>query len=299
MIAAADVDAIARGDFIAVLGEMHLAQLTIINGAFVPQHPEPAELLDALRRDLGGERVAFVASKQWPKTTLRTAPLLIQPDDLALETGFDPSALPRDRTLCAADLDVVPRGDRLIVRSRDGRFERELVDFVAIQLSYAVQSAFRMLAAAPHTPRVTIDRLVVSRETWCVPASSLGFARERDAPKRLLSARRWARDLGLPRHVYVKAASEVKPIFIDLDSPVSVDMLSRLSRRAASSESVPGEAGVGRPIEAQQLLRISEMLPALDEAWLPGLPGDTHTCELRIVARDPVAACRHGQEKAD
>ncbi len=188
MIAATSVEAIARGDFVAVLGELHLAILAIGDGTFAPQHPEPAELREALRRDLGGARVAFVASKQWPKTTLRSAPMLAQPDDLALETGFDPSALPRDRTLRAADLDVVPRGERLIVRSRDGCFERELVDFVAIQLSYVMMQSFRLLAAAAHAPRVTIDRLVVARETWCVPAATLDFARERDAASRLLGA---------------------------------------------------------------------------------------------------------------
>ncbi len=47
------LDAIARGEFTAVLGELHAAWLTCMSGFFVQFHPEPDALVAAAHRDLG------------------------------------------------------------------------------------------------------------------------------------------------------------------------------------------------------------------------------------------------------
>jgi hypothetical protein len=58
---------------------------------------------------------------------------------------------------------------------------------------------------------VTIDRLVVCRESGSVFASELAFAKVKDAATRFIAARKWAGSHGMPRFMFVKAPTEVKP----------------------------------------------------------------------------------------
>jgi polysaccharide pyruvyl transferase WcaK-like protein len=67
---------------------------------------------------------------------------------------------------------------------------------------------------------------------------------------------------------------EVKPIYVDFQSPPSVDLFCRFLRRAHETE-------------ANGLVRMGEMLPTAEQAWLEDGNGDRYTSELRIVAVDP------------
>ena len=136
-------------------------------------------------------------------------------------------------------------------------------------------SEFKLVAAAPHTPRIAIDDLVVARETWRWPARDLVFAGSKTTEERFLGALRWAESHGLPRHVFVRVPHELKPVYVDLESPVSVDLFCHLLRRAAKLTPA-GEAAV------------SEMLPAPHDTWLCDAQGRRYASELRIAALDPV-----------
>ena len=57
------------------------------------------------------------------------------------------------------------------------------------------------------------------------------------------------------------------------DSAVSVRLLAKAARRASED----GE---------QRRLTITEMLPDLDQLWLPDADGELYTAELRLVAVD-------------
>jgi hypothetical protein len=100
------------------------------------------------------------------------------------------------------------------------------------------------------------------------------FAFEKAEAARFVAARRWARAAGLPRFVYVKSPVEVKPVYVDLASPIYVDIFSRIVRR--TREGAGGDA----------TLALTEMLPRLEQAWLPDAAGRLYTSELRIVAVD-------------
>ena len=78
----------------------------------------------------------------------------------------------------------------------------------------------------------------------------------------------------MPRQVFVLAPPEEKPIYIDFASPVLVDLLARLLRNSAQSVPVAGP------------VRITEMLPVPDDAWLPDAEGNRYTSELRLVCVD-------------
>ena len=274
MIAAASVEAIRHGDYEVILGEMHTGMNTLASALFVAQHPQQEELAGAMEQDLPDPRVAFVQSRDWPKTTLRTTAALVGAKDYALETGFDTAGPPRDRILKASALVVEEIEGSLVVRSLDGRVTADFLDFLGHQLSVVVISSYKMLAPETHSPRVTIDRLVVSRESWSFSTSELEFAFEDSELQQFVGARAWAHARGLPRFVYVKVAIETKPLYVDLESPVFVSILARLVRRVR--ENVAGETAIN----------VTEMLPGMDQLWLPGPKGEVYTSELRIVARD-------------
>jgi hypothetical protein len=69
-----------------------------------------------------------------------------------------------------------------------------------------------------------------------------------------LEAARWRTGHGLPRHVFAHTAAEPKPFYVDLESPISVDLL----RRALASAPGANDA----------VLFVTEMLPGPDRLWV-------------------------------
>jgi lantibiotic biosynthesis dehydratase-like protein len=118
-----------------------------------------------------------------------------------------------------------------------------------------------------HTPRVTIDDLVVCRETWRFASAELPFVSLHDAAARLLEARRWAARLGLPERLFYKTTQERKPFFLDLASPTSLKAFVKMAR-------------------ASERVSLSEMLPSHEQLWLHDAEGRAYTSELRLVAVD-------------
>ena len=282
MIAARDVDEIRRGEFQYVLGELHLGYHTMLNWIFVGQHPEPEEFLRAVARDIPEPRVVLVPPKHWPTVNARTSPALPNPKDFYVQYSVDPINTLPSHTLPIGSLRVERRGGELLVRTRDGRLEFELVEMFGELLSLVGINYFKLLPDQAHTPRITIDRLVVSRETWRFRFSELQFAGEKDRSKRYLAVRRWARSHGMPRFVFVKSTVEVKPFFVDFDSPLCADIFSKVVRRTANAEQID-------PVldqKAELLISVSEMLPGPEQTWLQDAEGRKYTSEFRIIALD-------------
>ena len=131
---------------------------------------------------------------------------------------------------------------------------------------------FKLFEPRSHTPRITIDRLVVARESWRIPPEEFSFAFVKDDASRFLAARRWAHERGMPRYVFAKSPVETKPVYVDFASPIYINILAKIVRRTA-------EAGLdGKTIS------LSEMLPAHDQLWLNDAAGQQYTSEFRIVA---------------
>jgi hypothetical protein len=66
-------------------------------------------------------------------------------------------------------------------------------------------------------------------------------------------------------------AGEAKPCDLDLDSPIYVDLFCRLVRKALAEH-------------GQEPLTLTEMLPAIEDAWLTDAAGSSYPCELRMAA---------------
>lgn len=273
MIAAPSVEAICRGDYLLVLGELHVATNTSDATVFLAQHPHPQDLIDAFARDVPEPVVIPVNSKDWPKMTARTQRALVSPSTLFLESGFDPARGSRDNVLTSGALVVEDIDGKLCVRTPEG-MTIPLMNLFAEVLSSQIVSEFRILPRADHTPRVTIDKLVICRESWSFSPASMAFADEPDDMGRFLDARRWARKHGIPRFAYVRSPLETKPVFVDFDAPAFVNILAKLVRHAKK------QVGVEQPIT------MSEMLPTLDQTWLEDAAGERYTSELRLVCVD-------------
>jgi hypothetical protein len=259
-----------------VLGEVHPGQMTYRYATWLAFHDAPAMVHAAIRQDLGGSAVwmAETETAENGGTCIRLAAVPPEPGDLRLmyaqdSCGYDPAA-----TLMVGDCDLVGSPSGLRVRRRDGTVERGLLEVLGDLISTMTSGNFNPMAPAAHAPRVTIDNLVVSREKWTLPVTEPAFAGDTDERARYLRARAWAARHELPRHVFLRFTGERKPIYADLTSLASIDLLCRGLRRARRN------VGQGATVA------ITEMLPAPDQAWLFDADGQRYTAELRMVATD-------------
>lgn len=275
LIDATDIDAIRRDDYRLVMGEMHAGSNTLRGAFFVAQHPDPEQLFHAIEHDFPAPRLVPIPPKQWPSLTSRTLPALVSPKDLRVVLTHDTYSAFSSQVLPISELVVEDTPDGLVARSRDGRMCFDIVEAFGDALSVAVINCFKLLPAAAHSPRITIDRLIVCRETWRVPAEAVAFAVVKDEAERFLAARRWRDAQAMPRFVFVKVQVEVKPFFVDFDSPTYINILAKAIRRTVESG------------QATSPVTIVEMIPDPDHAWLRDGDDQRYTSELRIVAVDP------------
>ena len=269
----AGADAAAGGRLTWVLGEVHPSMITTRYATWLEFHNEPGAIHAAIRHDLPSAAVWFAESGAKSGTATRQSDVL-QAGDLRLVYAHDSCGYDPATTLVVGDCDLIDTPAGLRVRRRDGALERGLLEVVGSLISLMMVQAFDLRPPGPHTPRVAIDDLVVCRERWTLPATEPAFADTLDESARYLQARRWAASHGLPRHVFLRFTGEPKPIYADLTSLASIDLISRSLRRARR------KAGAGATVT------IVEMLPAPDQAWLTDAEGLRYTSELRIVAVD-------------
>ncbi|GAA2787176.1 lantibiotic dehydratase [Crossiella cryophila] len=253
-----------------VLGELHIATNTLGASLFVNQHPDQSELLAGTTRDHPGPRLLPLLPKEHrSRLSARIRHTLIRPEDhyvALVDHTADPS---RPHTHASADIQV-ERHDTLRAVLPDGtRFP--VIDVFGHVLTTLAMDLFRLVPEAPHTPRITVDTLVVTRETWRFPAAEVTAAEERSEPRRFVRLRQWREANTLPRFVFVTSPAEPRPFYVDFDSPVYLNILAKAVRRLARKD----PAGQ---------LTITEMLPTPDQAWLPDHNREPHTAELRFVA---------------
>ena len=275
MIATKDEEAIKRGDYRLVLGELHVAFNTLTWGLFVGQHPNPQAMLKNVEYDFPEPRLVMIMPRNYNVSgnSGRFQTMLVSPKDFRLLVSTEPSNIPPAQLLPLSKLVVEDRGG-LVLKTSDGRLEFDIIEGFADLLGMSVMGQFKIFSGAPHTPRISIDRLVIQRENWVRTPAQMSFAFEKQASHRYLEARRWRRSDGMPTHIFVKSPVERKPFYVDFDSPIFVDILCKIVRRTADRRGL--EAKIG----------FSEMLPGPDELWLTDAEANRFTSELRMIAVD-------------
>src|SRR6185437_15518415 len=166
---------------------------------------------------------------------------------------------------------------RLIVKAPDGRTWPAIEMFASL-LGQRVFDTWKLVGGTRHTPRVTVDGLVILREGWRMTVADTALADVSGERSRYLAVRRWRRDLGLPERIFILVGTEAKPCYLDLTSPVYTRILCGLLRAARQQ---------GGPATA---VTITELLPGTEHAWLTDANGTRYSSELRLQIRDPAAA---------
>ena len=105
----------------------------------------------------------------------------------------------------------------------------------------------------------------------------------KEEAERYSQARKWVLEKKLPRFVFVKFSGEFKPVFIDFTSPVYIEIFSKLVRRAVSDQG-----------QADASFTLTEMLPGIEDCWLPDAANKRYTCELRMVAVEQLSQKKCG-----
>ncbi|MGW1430243.1 lantibiotic dehydratase [Streptomyces sp. NPDC002431] len=274
MIDAASAEDIRAGRFRVVLGELHSCVNTVNALLFLDTAPNAPEIRRWIDREIAG-----AISPLYPFSTghvnSRTAPpgAHLSPMCRYIGIGGEPSYHPRSAELIPiTSLQVVPAGEGFRVVSTDGTFQEDLVQVLGDYLSSAAVQSFGFLEPRDHQPRITIDDVVVCRETWRVPFTDLPGPDTKEEPVHTFFQTLRER-LELPQNVFVRVAGEVKPVYVDLANPLMADMLWSKIRRGR--ERVP-DGG----------LAFSEMLPGPDGMWLRDDDGQRYPVEFRIVCTD-------------
>jgi hypothetical protein len=274
MIAAPSAEAVRRGQYQLVLGELHVGVNTLSSRLFSAQHADPRRIARAVDLDLPHPRLAPLLSKSfWPNQSARLVFEHHSGRDWLLELA--PGAVSdAARTIPLGALVVREDGGEPALFTRDGRLRFDLLETFADFLSLQGSTYFKILAARRHTPRISFGRLVVGRETWAFGPREIPFAFEPDEARRFVAARGWRREHRMPRFVFVKSPVEVKPVYVDFDSPTYLNIFARIVRRTDDNA------------DADKTVVVTEMLPDLNQVWLPDGEGRLYTTELRIVALD-------------
>ncbi|MFI7544709.1 lantibiotic dehydratase [Actinoplanes sp. NPDC049599] len=277
MICAESADAVSRGDFSLVLGELHLGFNTVESRALVDQSPDPARLLAMAESSAGPGRIVPVAPREWGTLT-RTVPpsALISP-------GYTYWAMSSDDVVNLPG-GAVPLGSLHAARGPKGIEVRcladgrtfPLVEVIGEYLSWVLLNAFRILPPRRHVPRVSIGRLIVARETWRFAPRACDWVNQLDESRRYLQMREWVRRAGLPREAFCVTAIERKPIYVDFTSLPLTSNLAAVIRRM-DRDGADGQ------------VTISEMLPDRDSCWLTDADGEKYAAELRMVVTEHVA----------
>lgn len=266
MLAVRESNAGGPTDFHWVLGEVHVAINTLENRVFTKGYPAPQELHDCVARDFTGGRILPAFARREPRMNQRTYPPLTfdLPDRYRYWAISRMDTLPPDRQRTpGADLWLRRQDGRLRVVSSDGRFDADPVEVLGEFLSWAVAEEFTLLPRHwRHAPRVTVDRCVLSRETWRVRGVEL-----------LGDAKAVLAELGTPRHAFVRVPGEAKPFLLDVASEPLLRQLARSVRKAVAGD-------------PDTVVTISEMLPDFGDLWLTDAQGQTYTSEFRLVAVD-------------
>jgi hypothetical protein len=266
MIAAADLNAFARGDYHCVLGELHPSN-TVLGLGLAAQHPDLDGLRAALTRDTHGTPMIV---RHVPNGWRSRLQIVVSPEFWQYEYG---SALPdreSAKSMPAGRFVAIDDGERIMLRARDGSVEWDAFHLFAKRLTPFTSDVLSgWLPEAAHLPRITLGPLIIARERWCVRASDLPRTEDDNRSRRFADVRAWANARGMPRQVFCRYPNEKKPCYLDFDAIMFTEIFGKMAAQAPDGSTIV----------------ITEMLPRPDETWLVDAQGARYTCELRIVAR--------------
>ncbi len=275
MLAAESAEALARGDFHAVLGELHIAYNSLSVWLFGAQHPDIEAVKGLLESDLQLGKFHITGPTASDYIT-RFGPIIVPRRDRVVASIGRSTDIPAEQRLEPEDLVVVKTDAGVRLRSLvDDDVDLDITEALAHFLTYGIVSRCNILGAADHWPRVWLDNLIAHRESWVFEGRDMDFVHAATPAARFAGARDWWRRHGLPQRVFFRVATELKPIYVDFSSLIYVELMTKAIRATL----LKGE---------DTKVKMAEMSPDLHETWLPDADGQRYTSELRIILTDRI-----------
>jgi hypothetical protein len=259
MWSAVDAEQMLRGEGQPILAELHPGVTPFTTWSVLSLCPDRKGLEAEYRRDFPAAQVSPIP---WEDFARSSQDARLAKDHWHLDLG-GPFVSDRKTVLRVSDLTVEARGERLIARHPGGQVF-DLLQIFERRIKLRAAVAFSLTQPGAHVHRRTLGPLVVQREGWRFETATLPLEGE----DRVDRMRRFRAEQRLPERVFVRSPEEVKPIYVDFESPLSIEMLIRLARQAPT-------------------ISVSEMLPGPQGLWLGDTHGRRYVSELRLLAVDP------------
>ena len=259
---ACDTDALIAGRALPIIAEFHPGVSTFTTLSVLGLCPMREELEALWREDFPKPLISPIPHEQFARSTqdARLARSHFHIDTgHGYELGIDGASVLR-----AADLDIIEENGRLWAETIDARQRFDVMAVFERRIKLRAAVAFPLGPPGPG-PRRSLNGAVIRRASWEARPPSPPRDRFRTPVRAAL--RDWLKNLGAPERMFVRVHGEVKPVFVDTASDLSLDMLLSMIN--------------GGP------LRMSEMLPDADGLWLSNGNGDRYTSEIRLTMTDP------------
>ncbi|MCN9243058.1 lantibiotic dehydratase family protein [Streptomyces sp. RY43-2] len=265
-VVASSPEAVNAGEYTAVLGELH-ACLATLDLPFLDWTCDTGSLRDQVNAALDAPRMVPLLPVEWKRNSGRMVPAPIGAGDRLI--GFTRAPYDdRGRVDPAAAIALAETDGTVTATTPDGR-TWSMAELLAVPVSIIAADAFKIGLDRAHAPRVTLDDLVLFRETWRLPVAGVALPDKADKERDYLAVRRWVNAHALPDLLFVKFPEETKPSLVDFTSPTLVLAFASLVRAA-------------RRLDPDAAVTLSEPLPAPDDSWLTDADGERYVSELRL-----------------
>ncbi|MDQ2867481.1 MAG: lantibiotic dehydratase family protein [Verrucomicrobiota bacterium] len=271
-LAASSADAIARGEYQWILSELHPPAALLHHAGYWSCPDQPT--LDSALSSIAGRsfHFGFFAADFTAHTTVRAFDAMPELTTFVAPQRANPTWKQFPPSHTEVYLDEKTNDVRLchaVTREDLGSFARNWI----IPLGF---HPFQF-GLSPQMPRLRCGRVIVQRRAWAIAATELAPGKYHGVSRELVVAvERLRAARNLPRYVYIRPTEQslrrsgaegrdkdTKPIFIDLESYLFVEIFHRWLTKA-------GE------------LEVTEMLPAPDDLWWREADG-RRTFELRTL----------------
>jgi len=161
-IAAPDVDAVERGDYLVVIGDYHPGTSPLGQGLFSYRHPDRQRFLETWGSDVGTPTI-YPLPPRVPQVplTARLMPAATLPDDIVVAPPMPQVRARRGlRVVSVADLLV----DGATITDREGSFRAPLHSLFWLPMFVATVFGYEPFPAVEHMERITVGRTVYRRE---------------------------------------------------------------------------------------------------------------------------------------
>lgn len=262
MIAARDFQSLKRGSYQIILGEIHPCVPTALQPVALPFFHSTEVALQFAQKMLAPGRILLAGTSQNYHRSQIDWPVVENLWEIVLPGAT--SRCPAEQQIPAGRGRVFKRDEKVEFHDRVTGRSEDMVSVLSSDLHRIMFALARSILGGALGQRIVHNGIVLKRRSWTFEAGQLPrLSGPTDSLASYLALRDWARYQKLPRHMFLVAEDEEKPIYFDWDSPLSLDLFVKVAKRVSR-------------------FLVSEMTPTPDELWLSDARG-RYCCELRMT----------------